>query len=320
MRPQVALPSILIAVLLGVFALAGCGGGGGDDASASELIQQTFGNDVQLKSGRIGLGLNADLKSGSVQASVDARFSEGQPGRLPKLDGTLKLDSGTAGTIQAGAISLGDKGYITVGGQAFEVPAADWKRFTEGYVADQKKTDRKRASQPTLSSLGIHPEQWLIDPEKDGESEIAGDKTIHITAGVDVARMIEDVAKVARKSGAGDQISALGTGIKSADVQIDTGADDRRLRQLQIHMVLNNGSLDLRVTYSDLDQPQTIEAPKDARPLSELTEALQQALGTGSGGTSTTPQGSGANNAQYLECLQKAGQDVAKVQACAKYL
>ena len=31
-------------------------------------------------------------------------------------------------------------------------------------------------------------------------------------------------------------------------------------------------------------------------------------------------KGTGGNNAKYLECLQKAGQDVAKVQACAKYL
>jgi hypothetical protein len=320
MRPQVALPSILIAVLLGAFALAGCGGGGGDDASASDLIQQTFGNDAQLKSGRIGLGLNADLESGSVQASVNARFSQGQAGQLPKLDGTLKLDSGNAGTIQAGAISLGDKGYITVGGQAFEVPAADWKTFTDGYLADQKTSDKQRSAQPTLSSLGIHPQQWLIDPKKDGEGEIAGDKTIHMTADVDVAKMLEDIAKVAEKTGASDQVSALGTGIKSATVQIDTGADDHRLRQLQIHMVLNTGTLDLRVTYSDLDQPQTITAPKDAHPMSDLTTALQQALGTGSGGTSTTPQGSGGNNARYLECLQQAGEDVAKVQACAKYL
>lgn len=320
MRPQVALPAILIAVLLGAFALAGCGGGGTDDASASELIQQTFGNDAQLKSGRIGLGVNADLRSGSVQGSVNARFAQGEPGQLPKLDGTLKLDSGNAGTIQAGAVSLGDKGYITVGGQAFAVPEADWKTFTSGYLSDQKASDKQRAAQPTLSSLGIHPDAWLVDPRKDGEGEIAGEKTIHITAGVDVPKMLQDVSKVAKKTGARDQISALGAGIKSADVQIDTGADDHRLRQLDVHLVLDTGTLDLRVTYSDLDQPQAIEAPKDARPLSELTAVLQQALGTGGGGTSTTPQGSGGNNAQYLDCLQKAGEDVAKVQTCAKYL
>jgi hypothetical protein len=320
MRPQVALPSILVAVLLGAFALVGCGGGGGDDASASDLIQQTFGNDAQLKSGRVGLGLNADLRSGSVQASVDARFSQGQPGQLPKLDGTLKLDSGTAGTLQAGAISLGDKGYVTVAGQAFAVPDADWKTFTDGYVADQKQTDRKRAAQPTLGALGIHPDQWLIDPKKDGESEIGGDKTTHITAGVDVPKMLQDVAKVARKTGASGQISAMGTNIKSAGVQIDTGKDDHRLRQLQIHLVLDTGTVDLRVTYTDLDQPQDIQAPKDARPLSDLTSLLSQAAGAnGSGGTTTTPQGTG-NNAKYLQCLQQAGQDVAKVQACAKYL
>ncbi len=319
MRPQVALPSLLIVVLLGALALVGCGsGGGGEDASASQLIQDTFGNDAQLKSGRIGLGLDAELQSGSVQASVDARFAQSEPGKLPKLAGTLKLDSGS-GTIQAGAISTGDHGFVTVGGQAYAVPDGDWSSFTKGYLADQKKTDQQRASQPSLSALGIHPQQWLVDPKKAGDSEVNGEKTIHLTADVDVAKMLADVAKVAKKSGASQQIDALGTGIKSASVQIDTGADDHRLRQLQIHLVLNSGSVDLRLTYSDLDQPQTIDAPKDARPLSELTDALSAALGSGAGGSSTTPQ-SGGNNARYLQCLQQAGQDVAKVQDCARYL
>ncbi len=321
MRPQVALPSILIAVLLGVFVLAGCGGGDdGSSESASELIKQTFGNDAQLKSGRIGLGMDAELKSGTVQASIDARFAQGDSGQLPKLDGTLKLDSGTSGTLQAGAISTGDKGYVTVAGQAFEIPASEWRSFTDGYLSDQKETDQKRASSPSLTALGIHPEQWLTDPQKAGEGEVGGDKTIHITSGVDVPKMLADVAKVASKTSAGTQLTSLGADIKSATVEIDTGADDQRLRRLAIHMVLSSGTLDLRISYSDLDQPQTIDTPKDAKPLSDLTDALAAATGSTGTGTSTTPQASGSNNAKYLECLQAAGQDVAKVQACAKYL
>jgi hypothetical protein len=317
MRPQVALPSILVALVLGVFVLAGCGGGddGGSSESASELIQQTFGNDAQLKSGRIGLALDAQLQSGSVQASVDARFTQAPAGQLPKLAGTLKLDTGT-GLIQAGAISTGDQGWITVGGQAFSVPAGDWTNFTKGYLSDTKKTQEKKAAQPTLSALGIHPEKWLVDPQKAGESEVNGEKTVHLTSKVDVPKMLQDIATVARKSGAASQVSALGTGVKSADVQIDTGQDDHRLRQLRIHLVLNTGTLDLRISYSDLDQPQEITAPKDAKPLSDLTSALQQAAGTG---TSTTPQ-TGGSSAKYAQCLQSAGQDVAKIQACAKYL
>ena len=192
MRPQVALPSILVAVLLGAFALVGCGGGGADDASASDLIQQTFGNDAQLKSGRIGLGLDAELKSGSVQASIDARFAQGQTGQLPKLDGTLKLDSGSSGTIQAGAISTGDHGWITVAGQAYAVPDATWKKFTQGYLADQKQTGKTHAAQPTLSALGIRPQDWLVNPKKAGDSEVNGEQTIHITSGVDVPDVFPD--------------------------------------------------------------------------------------------------------------------------------
>ena len=225
MRPQVALPSILIAILLGAFALAGCGGGdAGDDASASELIQQTFGNAAQLKSGRIGLGLDAELKSGSVQASVDARFAQSEPGQLPRLAGTLKLDSGT-GTLQAGAISTGDQGYITVAGQAFAVPDSDWKTFTQGYLADQKKTDQQRAAQPTLSSLGVHPRAVAHRP---AQGRRGRDRRREDDPPDRRRRRAQDARRTSPRSRArpapAGQLSALGTDITSAGVQIDTGS------------------------------------------------------------------------------------------------
>jgi len=310
MRPQVALPTIMVALLL---VLAGCGG---SSPSAQDLIRDTFANDAQVKSGRIGLGLDAKLKTGEVQATVDARFAEGASSGLPKLDGTLTLVSGGQ-TIKAGAISTGDRGWITVAGQAFTVPAADWKQFTDGYVADQKATDQRRASQPTLSALGVHPQQWLIDPRKDGDGDVDGTKTIHLTAGVDVPKMLADVAKIGKQANASDQVTALGAQVKSASVEVDTGADDHRLRRLVVHLKLSNGTVDLRVSYGDLDEPQTIAAPKDARPLSDLTAALS---GDGSDAGAGEAAPSGGNDQRYLDCGQAAGSDVAKLQTCSKYL
>jgi hypothetical protein len=49
------------------------------------------------------------------------------------------------------------------------------------------------------------------------------------------------------------------------------------------------------------------------------TGAGTGAGGSGSGSGSAGGATSGANQ-KYLECVQAAGQDLAKVQACAKYL
>ncbi|MBX5441668.1 MAG: hypothetical protein IRZ32_09100 [Solirubrobacteraceae bacterium] len=315
MRPQVALRAVLAVILAGALALAGCGGDDASDRSAAELIEATFSSDQPVESGRLQLGLRADLaESGTVEGTLTARFARGGEGQIPKLDGQLSLVTG-GGSLEAGAISTGDKGYLVVAGRAYEVPAGDWERITKGYVASEREVDERRRSQPTLASLGIDPRRWLVDPRKAGEGEVEGVRTIRITAGVDVPRMVADVAKVAEGNDLSERLGAddveqLERSVRSARVEIDTGREDERLRRLVVRLELASGTLELSVQYADLDEPQEIAAPEGARPLSELTEALERASGTGSGGGSDP----------YTECLEKAGADLRKVQRCAKHL
>lgn len=311
MRPQVALRSVFLVVVCGALALAGCGGA---DRSASELIQQTFGSDRPVDSGRLSVGLQTDLKdSGAIDLKVSARFAQGGEGQLPKFDGTLALVT-DSGSLEAGAISTGDRGYLVVAGQPYEVSAADWKRFTKGYAESERETDEDLARQPTLGSLGIHPEDWLVDPEKDGEREVGGVETIHLTAGVDVAKMLDDVVKIAERNGVGESFGAkdaeqLEGAVRAASVEVDTGKDDERLRRLVVHLELTTGTVDLSLEYADLGEPQQIAAPRGARPISELTEALSAAGGQPAGGGD-----------EYAQCMREAAGDVAKLQDCARYL
>jgi hypothetical protein len=121
---------------------------------------------------------------------------------------------------------------------------------------------------------------------------------------------------------------------------------------------LNSAAIGLVVEYDDLNQPQTIVAPTNPQPYAQFTAKLRSlvsqlrtALGglTGGGGTSsltpgsssgtTTPSGAaggagsgaaggagsgaagGAGNVQaYSQCIQQAGGDVSKMQACARLL
>ena len=164
MRPQVALRVVLAAVLAGVLAIAGCGGDDASDRSAAELIESTFSSDQPVESGRLQIGVRADLaESGSLEGTLTARFAQADEGQLPKLDGTLSLVT-DGGSLEGGAISTGDAGYVIVAGQAYEVPAGDWRQITKSYTASERETDRRRRAQPTLASLGIDPRRWLVDP------------------------------------------------------------------------------------------------------------------------------------------------------------
>jgi hypothetical protein len=143
------------------------------------------------------------------------------------------------------------------------------------------------------------------------------------------------------------QRDAITRSISSAKVDVWTGAKDHTLRKVAVNLQvdvpedlraqagnLRTGHLVLQVTLAQLNQHQAIRKPAGARPLSELRSALQQLglVGTGgSGASSTAPQGtsttpstgsgSGAGApADYTQCLADAGEDLAKVQGCAKYL
>jgi hypothetical protein len=340
MRPQVALLSILAAVVAGAFALTGCGGGSSTSttagASPAALVAQTFGSDRAVKSGRITLAAKGAAEgTGEFDLKLNAKFDQAQANQLPKLDGTLSITS-SGGSLQVGAISTGTQAFLTVAGTSYAVSDSDLAAFTKSYLGDQKQTATTKGSRPTLGALGIHPENWLTHPVNAGQRTVGSAPTTHITAGVDVAKMLADVKTIVAKNGLSSQLSAsdvdqLGTSVKSATVDVDTGTQDHRLRRLVVHLVLATGSIDLTLQYDDLDQPQTIVAPKDARPITDLSAALAQLTGSASGSsgtgtaTTTTPQSSAAGSTadqakRYAACLKAAGQDLAKVQACAKYL
>ena len=103
---------------------------------------------------------------------------------------------------------------------------------------------------------------------------------------------------------------------------------------------MKSADIGLTMQYSDLNQPQTIKAPTTVKPftqfqskLNAFVQALQGAAagaigssGASSGGASTsgssggTSTGAGSSVAQYSQCIQKAGTDVAKMQKCASLL
>ena len=142
--------------------------------------------------------------------------------------------------------------------------------------------------------------------------------------------------------------------IKSPSFDLWTGNSDRTVRKLQVGLSLpvtgqistllgglKTAGLSLTLQYADLNQPQKITPPTKVEPYtifsSKLTALLQEvetgvasgALGsTSSSGTSTSTTSTGTSTsgsvvgatAAYSKCIQKADQDVAKMQQCASKL
>jgi hypothetical protein len=336
-RLQVRLLTSLLAVLLGAALLVGCGGGGGGGGeSATQVLDQTFGSGGAVKCGRLTLTLDADLNgvqgvNGQVQIRLDGPFQSEGPNLLPKFDFTLTLRSGGQ-SFSAGAVSTSDAGYLRFMDQAYAVPAKLFSQFQQGYVQAQKQSKSQKDA-GSLQALGIDPRDWLRNPKKVGEEDVGGVKTIHVTSGVDVPKLVSDLRSALQRTGQGSRITPsqqrqLERAVKSAKLDVWSGADDHRLRKLAVDVGLTSGHLAFTMQLDDLGQAQTITAPANPKPLDDLLSQLQGAgLPVPSGGSSpgsgssggAAPSG-GSKQERYLQCVQAAGQDVSKLQACAKLL
>jgi hypothetical protein len=351
-RPR-RLVVVLVALALVTVGVAACGSSNSSSSASSDatnVLKQTFGRNKPVKSGFLDVKLDFSgqgLKSlqGPLAFRLTGPFQSQGKNKLPKFDLSLNV-SASGQTLNAGAVSTGDKGFLKLQGKTYALPAQLFSQFLKGYAQSSAKSGSSGA--PTLHSLGVDPLRWLEHPTNKGEQDVAGTPTVRIGAGISVGNLLDDISKLLGKA------SSLGLGstgivptslspkvkqaiersVKSASVDVYSGKSDNILRRLTLDVKLDvpkdlqsstaglrNGELAVDLTIADLNKPQTVKAPANARPLSELTSALGGLLGgaTGSGSGSSGAPSSGTSS-KYLQCLQRAGRDIAKVQRCASLI
>ncbi len=348
----VALLALLVASLTG---LAACGGGDDAGSDANALLKETFGPDQNVESGNLAISLGLDAKGlkgieDPVSIKLNGPFETSGKGKLPKLDLALTL-GGAGANFAAGVVTTGEKGWIELQGTAYAVDDATFAQFKKGYEDSAAKTEGDSGN-PSFSSLGIDPLRWLKDPEVAGTETVGGAETHHITAGVDVSAFLKDISTLLGKAGQLGQATAdvptslteqqrrdIEASVKDAALEVWTGKDDKALRRVKLTIGievpeavrpraggLSTGTLTFDLTISDLNEPQTIAEPKNARPLAELQGLFGGgATGATNGTQPTTPAAPAAppsaaptgESSEYLECITAAGNDVAEIQKCA---
>jgi hypothetical protein len=319
LRAAVALLLVISCVCL----LSACGGASG---SAQALLDETFSGHTQIESGNVDLSfaLSATGSSASTKplaVSLDGPFQSTGTGKLPRF--ALKLRLSAAGhALQAGATSTGSALFVQLAGTWFSTPAKTYAALEEGY-AQATKTASTSKTRSTFSSLGIDPGQWLSNPTKVGTATIGGEATVHLTANVDIPAFLADVSKLSQAGGAlglgspvpgasteGGTLSPtvvteLAKSIKSAHVDVYTGQSDHLLRRLEVDANvtgtpqtqailggLSRADIKVKLEFSDLNKPQTITAPGNPQPPSQLLPAVQQLVGLLEGSSGSSSSGS----------------------------
>jgi hypothetical protein len=320
--------------------LIACGGGSGNNEDPQKVLDETFQSGKDYSKGALDMSLKLSAEgsqSGSLDATLKGPF-QSQPGGLPQFDIAADVNvegSGQSFGFQGGLTSTGDAAFVNFRGSDYQVDAPTLNNFKQLFLAVQKQSaGQKQAG-------GLNPSGFLTDLKNEGTEDIDGAKTIHISGKVDANKFVDQVQGASAGAGApgAAQLDQLRQALKAADIDVFTGADDKRLRRIDANLVFEpaasatGGSTSkitaqFSLTFSHLGEPQTITAPANPKPLAELlssVQGLQGALGAaggsgaGSGGGATPTAPSGGQSSQYLDCLSKAkGQ--AAVQACASAL
>ena len=347
----------LVPLLLALALIAGCGGGGADEADSgtdvNELLKDTFSGSKAIDSGKLDISLGVTTDTGEpLNVKVAGPFVNEGENRLPKLDIQASFEGGGQ-SMSGGVISTGDRGFVSFGGETYEISGPIFEQFKAGYEQAAKQGTEQSEDKQSLAALGIDPRRWLTNAKNAGEAKVGDTDTIKITGDVDVDKLLDDV------NGALEKIRALGvqgTGelpdklteeekaqtaeaIKDLSVEIYTGADDRILRRLVVSLGLqapegttqagaSSADVKLDLQLLDVNEDQEITAPENAKPFDELVSQLE-VLGVGGlGGLGAALEGAGGGGEnpsvkglqEYSECVQEAGADSAKVRKCADLL
>ena len=349
-RPRPIPVLLALLTLLIAAGAAACGDSGGDSADARKNVKQSFEGEMPVDSGKLNLSMTAELQATGLAATqlkepivirMTGPFQSRGEDKLPAMDLLLEA-TGSGQDFSAGAISTGDKGYVIFQGKPYAVPDRVFQRFKRGYE-EQQREDNRRSNNVDLKAFGINPESWIADPQDEGEEEVGGAETTHVSGDVDLDAMLDDVDSVLERADrlglSRQQLQQLPQNlndrarqqikdsVKRAKVDIWTGVDDKTLRRLELDLAfelpaelkqqaqgVEGGEIKLELEVADINEPQEIRPPANPRPWSELQRqigatqlgsGLGGSLGGSSGGASGGSSGSnGASSRRAREYLE----------------
>jgi hypothetical protein len=352
-QPRHRLLSLaVLALSLAALAVAGCGG---SEGSAKALLKRGFSESISSADMSIDVTVKVDglpTLAQPVRVKLGGPFKSNGKGKLPSLQWDLSF-SGGGRTFSAGLVSTGEQAFVNYQGTYYKVDDATMARLK------QAAATRRSSGARSLKDFGIDPLGWFKDASEQGEANVAGVTTKHVSAGVDLGKLFGDLNKVvARARGSvgtarPSQLSpAVIDQIKKVvhDPKLDAyvGRKDGKIRRLAFEVGFDvpeqaqgssrgvkGGTVTFSVEFAGVGEPQTIQAPASSKPISELASQIRGLAGGlgggaagGLGGAGGSAGGSGGGRTptpqqfqRYARCLTAAKPgDTAAQERCRKLL
>jgi hypothetical protein len=303
-------------LLLACCLLAACGGDDDTD-SVENLLDRAFSEEIRSAD----LRLEAEIEMTGVldepiRIEAEGPFRSNED-KLPAADIELRIGSDGGGqTVTSGVLTTGDRAFVKFQDVYYEQPP---ERVREANEAIRRNSDG--AGRP-LSELGLDPRSWLAEADLEGDAEVAGVETRHVSGTLDVEILMRNLNRFVERSGsalggaAGQappprlseaDIRELTEAVKDPSFDIYVGKEDDIIRRVSGRVEfeipkrsraglggLDGGSIVFSVEFRDVNGDQEIEPPASARPLSDLTDSLGAGgLPGGLGGGGEEPEAPG---------------------------
>ena len=327
-------------LLLFACTLAACGGGD-EGENVEDILNRAFSQEIKSADLHIESEVELDgMLDKPFRIEADGPF-RGNKDKLPSADIELRIGTDGGGqTITTGVLTTGDRAFVKFQDVYYEQPAARVR------AANESIRRRAHAGDRPLSELGLDPRSWLGEAKEEGDADVAGVDTRHVSGTLDVDALMRNLNEfVARSSSAlganGERaapprltdtdIEQLTEAVKDPTFDIYIGKADNIIRRVSGRVEfevpkpsraglggLDGGTITFSVEFRDVNGDQQIEAPAKARPMSDLTNSLGGGgLLQGSGGGSApappangVPDSGGASDPEafrrYSDCLDKA--------------
>jgi hypothetical protein len=267
--------ALLLVALTFAPVLAGCGGGGSDNA-----LSETASKLGEIESGVLVLRVlvegTGELE-GQAGFELDGPFALAQEGELPVAEIEYRKIAGDE-SAEATFISTGDRAFVETGGQTYELP--------HSMVADMRASEEDGQGVEGLDELEIG--DWMVEPEVSDGGEVGGAETDRIQSRLDVVAAVNDMLELARRLGApnlgtleGAGAEQLRSAVQSSSIDVFTGKEDRLLRRLAIDVEFGaTGPPELEQVLGELggahlvfdleigepNEPVEVAAPSDSQP------------------------------------------------------
>ncbi len=296
-------------------------------------------------------------QGGSFEASLSGPFQGDAENEaaIPQLDWTVSASGEGAGTsvdFSGGLVVTTDNAYVEYNDQAYEVGSDSFAQLREQFEAQAEAatgTDAQGTFQEQCASAieqaggdpagcDIDLASWLTNLTNEGTEDVGGTETVHIHGDADVNTILSDIGELASSIPGADaqgfdpsQLSLVSGAVTDASIDVYSGADDNVLRKLEVSLAIDpsaiapagavpisNIAVSFAVEIDGLNEEQTIEAPTDAKPISELFSDVGLDPGALGDLGALPGTGSGSGDA-FQQCMQQATTPE-EINACASEL